>query len=89
MLQSVSKNCLPSCSGMWTSRRLIWISIHLFLCKEFWNMAIGVIGNYYYAIMAKIELWIFAKICVHSIPSAFHIYVPFQTQERRNTDAIV
>ena len=53
MLQSVSKNCLPSCSGMWTSRRLIWISILLFLCKEFWNMAIGVIGNYYYAIMAK------------------------------------
>lgn len=52
-------------------------------------MAIGVIGNYYYAIMAKIELWIFAKICVHSIPNAFHIYVPFQTQERRNTDVIV
>ena len=60
-----------------------------FLCKEFWNMAIGVIGNYYYAIMAKIESWIFARICVHSIPNAFHIYVPFQTQERRNTDAIV
>ena len=49
------KNCLLSCFGMWTSRRLIWISILLFLCKESWNMAIGVIGNYYYAIMAKIE----------------------------------
>ena len=52
-------------------------------------MAIGVIGNYYYAIMAKIESWIFARICVHSIPNAFPIYVPFQTQERRNTDVIV
>ena len=52
-------------------------------------MAIGVIGNYCYAIMAKIESWIFVKIYVHSIPNAFHIYVPFQTQERRNTDAIV
>ena len=52
-------------------------------------MAIGVIGNYYYAIMAKIESWIFVRIYVRSIPNAYHIYVPFQIQERRNTDAIV